>query len=110
MITPDITRIEKARAERRLQLIKWDEYDRAYQSTEDTKHRSKQSKTVAFGADLIFLEAAARGDIKEECKNDSIRNCEVKYRCFCNGRCHIVKKYLGGSVMVLLMLMSRFIE
>ncbi|VDM30781.1 unnamed protein product [Hydatigera taeniaeformis] len=65
MIGPDIGRIEKAKEERRLQLLKWEEYDRNYQTKHHNKSRKRGSRNVEFGADIVFLEAASRGDIEE---------------------------------------------
>lgn len=65
MIGPDLGRIEKAKEERRKQLLKWDEYDRTYQNS--FKHRSFKmgSSGVRFEPNLVFLEAASRGDLDE---------------------------------------------
>lgn len=65
MIGQDVGRIEKAREERRKQLLEWDEYDRNYQNNTSHKKRKKVSKTVEFGSDIVFLEAASRGDVAE---------------------------------------------
>lgn len=65
MIGPDLGRIEKAREERRKQLLRWDEYDRDYQNSLSAKRRKKNSKRVEFGTDVVFLEAASRSDINE---------------------------------------------
>ncbi|KAL5103364.1 Protein phosphatase 1 regulatory inhibitor subunit 16B [Taenia crassiceps] len=65
MINPDTARIERAKEERRKQLINWDEYDRNYQNNHHNRSRNRGSKNVEFGPDIVFLEAAARGDIDE---------------------------------------------
>lgn len=65
MINPDVARIERAKEERRKQLINWEEYDRTYQYNHQTKSRKRGSKNVKFEADVVFLEAAARGDVDE---------------------------------------------
>ncbi|VDL60735.1 unnamed protein product [Hymenolepis diminuta] len=65
MMGPDLGRIEKAKEERRKQLLKWDEYDRTYQNNFNHRSRKKGSTGVRFGSNLIFLEAASRGDLAE---------------------------------------------
>ncbi|VDO03250.1 unnamed protein product [Rodentolepis nana] len=65
MMGPDLGRIEKAREERRKQLLKWDEYDRSYQNNFHHRTRKKGSNGVRFENNLVFLEAASRGDLNE---------------------------------------------
>ncbi|KAL5968311.1 Protein phosphatase 1 regulatory inhibitor subunit 16B [Taenia solium] len=65
MINPDIARIERAKEERRKQLTNWEEYDRTYQHNHHNKSRKRESKHVGFGPEIMFLEAAARGDVVE---------------------------------------------
>lgn len=65
MMGPDLGRIEKAKEERRKQLLKWDEYDRTYQNNFNHRGRKKGSTGVRFGSNLVFLEAASRGDLAE---------------------------------------------
>nr|CDS29831.2 protein phosphatase 1 regulatory inhibitor [Hymenolepis microstoma] len=64
-VGPDLGRIERAKEERRKQLLKWDEYDRSYQNNFHHKARKKGSAGVRFENNLVFLEAASRGDLLE---------------------------------------------
>ncbi|KAH9281709.1 Protein phosphatase 1 regulatory inhibitor subunit 16B [Echinococcus granulosus] len=65
MIGPDIGRIERAKEERRQQLLKWEEYDLSYPNEPRNKEPKERSRNVRFGANIMFLEAASRGDIEE---------------------------------------------
>lgn len=65
MIAPDISRIERAKEGRRIQLIKWEEYDRNYKPEFNEKPKGRGQRRVIFGQEIMFLEAAARGDIAE---------------------------------------------
>ncbi|KAM3173540.1 hypothetical protein ACTXT7_012322 [Hymenolepis weldensis] len=65
MMGPDLGRIEKAKEGRRKQLLKWDEYDRTYQNNFSHRGRKKGSTGVRFESNLVFLEAASRGDLTE---------------------------------------------
>ncbi|KAM7539072.1 hypothetical protein Aperf_G00000055682 [Anoplocephala perfoliata] len=65
MIGPDLARIERAKEERRKQLLKWDEYDRTYRGSFNYGSYRRGSPGVRFESNLVFLEAASRGDLDE---------------------------------------------
>lgn len=76
MRVPDIKRIKNARKERANQLKEWQQYDRRM-NKESEKLQKKgfslnndrgiycSNKFVKFSQNVIFLEAAARGDLDE---------------------------------------------
>ncbi|VDP74964.1 unnamed protein product [Schistosoma curassoni] len=79
---PDMKRIKNARKERANQLKEWQIYDKKMQKESeklqkkglsplnDRRHYNS-NRVVKFPQSLIFLEAAARGDLDEaECRRD----------------------------------------
>uniref|UniRef100_A0A0X3NZZ0 Uncharacterized protein n=1 Tax=Schistocephalus solidus TaxID=70667 RepID=A0A0X3NZZ0_SCHSO len=57
----DIGRIERARENRRQQLLNWERFDKECK----IKPKKRRGKHVAFGSGTVFFEAAARDDFDE---------------------------------------------